>query len=345
VPAGDDPPPSRLTARALGELGLIAGIRRRWGAAGPGVALGIGDDAAVVAPAGQSVLLTTDTLVEDVHFRRATTGFADLGAKALAVNVSDIAAMGGEPRWALLALVLPGDTAAADVEAFLDGVGEEARRDGVAVVGGDTCASPDRIVVTVTLVGTVLGAPLTRAGARPGDAILVTGTLGASAAGLATLDAPDLPAPPDAVAAVRRAHWRPTPRGAEGRAIRAAGVATAMIDLSDGLAKDLGHVAAESGVGATVELGALPVDRATTAVARAAGADPLIWAVGGGEDYELLFTAPAPEADRLAARVTAATGTPVTRIGRIEPAGAGVRYRDAAGRPRTLPPGFQHFVS
>jgi thiamine-monophosphate kinase len=305
--------------------------------------VGIGDDAAAIAWDGRTLLLTTDTLLEDVHFRRATATLRDVGAKALAVNVSDIAAMGGEPRYALLALALPPSVTVAEVDELYDGLEEVAARHGVVLVGGDTCAAPGGIVLSVTLVGAVEGAPLRRSGARPGDAILVTGSLGASAAGLAALERGGDGLPPEPRTAVLQAHRRPMARVAEGRLIHASGAATAMIDLSDGLATDLGHVAAESGVGARVDVDAVPVSDAARTVARALGADPVAWAVSGGEDYELLFTAPAARAPELARTVADRTGTPVHVIGAVRPAGEGVQFVDGTGRPVAVRPGFDHF--
>ena len=268
--AGEDPDPgpSRTTLAELGERGLIARLRRRLPPPGPDILVGIGDDAAAVAWGGETLLLTTDTLLEGVHFRRSTATLRDIGAKAIAVNVSDIAAMGGEPRLALLALALPPDLAVADVDELYAGLLDMAQQHGVTLVGGDTCAAPGGVVLSVTLVGRVTGAPLRRSGARPGDAILVTGTLGASAAGLAVLERGPGGLPPAVVEAVVRPHRVPTPRVAESRLIRASGGATAMIDLSDGLVTDLGHIATESRVGARIDVDALPVSEATRAVAR-----------------------------------------------------------------------------
>jgi thiamine-monophosphate kinase len=305
--------------------------------------VGVGDDAAAVSWGGETLLLTTDTLLEGIHFRRSTTTLREIGAKAMAVNVSDIAAMGGEPRYALLALALPPSLAVAEIDELYAGVLDMARQHGVAVVGGDTCAAPGGVVLSVTLVGRVTGAPLRRSGARPGDALLVTGTLGASAAGLAMLERGPGSLPPAVVEAVVRSHRVPTPRVAESRLIRASGWATAMIDLSDGLATDLGHIAAESQVGARVDLGAIPVSESTRAVARALGVDPLDWALSGGEDYELLFTATSDHAADLARLVTERLGTPVQRIGEVRPSGEGVRFLDQGGRPHAVQPGFDHF--
>ena len=344
--AGEDPDPpgaSTATLAELGERGLIARLRRRLPPPGPEVLVGIGDDAAAVTWGAETLLLTTDTLLEGVHFRRSTATLRDIGAKAIAVNVSDIAAMGGEPRYALLALALPPSLAVAELDELYEGVNDMARQHGVTVVGGDTCAAPGGVVLSVTLVGRVDGAPLRRSGARPGDAILVSGTLGASAAGLAVLERGPGALPPAVVEAVVRPHRVPTPRVAESRLIRASGWATAMIDLSDGLVTDLGHIAGESRVGARIDVDALPVSEATRAVARALGADPLHWALSGCEDYELLFTAEADRAADLARAVTDRTGTPVHRIGEVRPPGEGVRFLDRGGRPHAVEPGFDHF--
>jgi len=342
---GSDPPVAgTVTLAELGERGLIARLRRRPGPARPEVLVPLGDDAAAIDWDGRVLLATTDTLIEDVHFRRTTVTLRDVGAKAMAVNVSDIAAMGGEPRYALLALALPPTLTVADVDALYDGLEDVGGRYGVTVVGGDTCAAPGGIVLTVTLLGAVDGAPLRRSGARPGDLVLVTGTLGASAAGLEVLEHGRAGVPAEAAETVVRAHRLPVPRVAEGRLVHELGGATAMIDVSDGLATDLGHIARESGVGAVVRLGAVPVDAATRAVAAARGADPTRWALSGGEDYELLFTVVPGRAAGIAAAVTARTGTSVHVIGEITSPGAGVRFVDAAGTALPVEPGFEHFV-
>jgi thiamine-monophosphate kinase len=345
VTAGEDPDPAgaRPTLAELGERGLIARLRRRLPAPGPDVLVGIGDDAAAIRWGEGTLLLTTDTLLEGIHFRRSTATFRDIGAKAIAVNVSDIAAMGGEPRYALLALALPPTLGVTDVDELYAGIQDMARQHGVTVVGGDTCAAPDGVVLSVTLVGRVVGPPLRRNGARVGDAVMVTGSLGASAAGLALLERGPGTLAPAIVEAVVRPHRVPTPRVAESGLIRASGWATAMIDLSDGLATDLGHIATESGVGARIDVDALPVNEATRAAAHALAVDPLGWALSGGEDYELLFTAAPERAADLARDVTAHTGTPINRIGEIRPPADGVRFVDRSGRPRSVAPGFDHF--
>jgi thiamine-monophosphate kinase len=333
-----------MTLGELGERGLVDRIRGRLGPLAAGVRLGVGDDAAVIAWPGGDLLLTVDTVLEDVHFRRSTSSFRDVGAKAMAVNLSDVAAMGGTPCAALVALAMPPSCAVSDIDELYTGLLDLATPHGVALVGGDTCASPGGLVLTITLAGRVEGLPLTRSGARPGDLVLVTGSLGAATAGFHCLEHGPGAVPDEALATVRRAHHRPTPRVQEGRAIRTAGGATAMIDLSDGLATDLGHIARESRAGAVIDLDALPIAEATRTVARAAGADPRVWAVSGGEDYELCFTAPPEVARALAARVSRETGTAVSVVGQMLSAAEGLTFVDRAGRPVAVRPGFDHFA-
>jgi thiamine-monophosphate kinase len=334
--------PERATEKRLIE------IIRRAAARGPGVRVGIGDDCAVLEPsAGRPLLATTDLLIEDVHFRRRWAEPADLGWKSLAVNLSDIAAMGGRPRWALVALACPEDTSVEEAEAFFEGALGLASEHEVAVVGGDTTASPRGWIVNVTLLGEATRAPVLRSTARPGDVIAVTGSLGRSAAGLALLELGATPVgvSADTLADLTAAHLRPRPRVGEGRWLAAAGGVTAMIDLSDGLATDLGHIAEESGVGARVGLERVPVHAGMRAVASTLGREALAWATGGGEDYELLLTCEPGAFPRLADGLLAATGTRLTAVGEVARAGDGVRYTDAAGREVAVGPGFEHFVT
>ncbi len=320
------------------EFRLIDRIRERTAQPRDDVRLGIGDDAALLAvPAGMELAVAVDTMVEGVHFLPGQAAF-DLGWKSLAVNLSDLAAMGAEPAWALLALTLPTAQSAqarADfVDGFADGFAALAREHRVALVGGDTTGGP--LAMSVTVHGFVPpGRALTRAGARPGDAVLVTGTLGDAVAALHLLrtetasgsDAPLL----------ARMH-RPTPRVAAGLALR--GRAHACQDISDGLVADLGHICAASGVAAEIDADALP--RSPALVARFGAAAARDFALDCGDDYELVFTA--PEAD-VAGIVDALArlGCGATRIGRIV-AGEGVRVRDADGH--WLEPahrGWDHF--
>lgn len=341
----------------LGERELLLRIRRAVGSGAPGVSVGIGDDCAVLSlPHGARLLATTDLLLEDIHFRRRFAAPADIGWKALAVNLSDIAAMGGVPRFALVALACPAGTEVDEIDAFYGGMRLAAAPHGVVIVGGDTSASPDGWLVNVTLLGELEGAPRLRSGARPGDLIAVTGTLGESAAGLALLEATTggdvhAKAAPAALGRVEpalrdkvsRTHLRPTPRVAEGRWLGANAAVTAMIDLSDGLATDLGHLVSESRVGARVNLHRLPISEAVSRVAAALGRDPIELAVTGGEDYELLLTVDPSAFPALAAGLEAATGTPLVSIGEVIEAAAGVTFLNSRGEAVPVGSGFQHF--
>ncbi|HZP38508.1 MAG TPA: thiamine-phosphate kinase [Methylomirabilota bacterium] len=344
-------PPERVGLGRLGERGLIRRIRRSEAATGraDGLEVGIGDDTAVMTvPPGHRLLATTDLLIENVHFRTRSAAPADIGWKALAVNLSDIAAMGGIPRWALVALAVPASTEPEAIDAFYAGMAAAGAPHGVTVVGGDTSASPSGWMVNVTLLGVHPGAPRLRSHARPGDAVAVTGRLGGSGAGLHALEigadqARAAGLAPGPLAEIIASHLRPQARVAEGRWLGEAVGVHAMMDCSDGLATDLEHICRESGVGARVRLDDVPIAVAARAAGEALGVDPRDWAVGGGEDYELLLTCEPDAATRLADGLGAATGTALTVIGRIEgPAGA-VVFVDAAGQPVTVRSGYQHF--
>ena len=329
-----------------GEEALVRSIRALTGGGGNGgVRVGIGDDCAVLETRpGTSLLATTDLLLEDVHFRRRWAEPADIGWKSLAVNLSDIAAMGGRPRWALVALACPDDTPAAEIEAFYEGALLLARSHAVAIVGGDTSASPGGWMINVALLGEAV-APRLRSTARPGDVIAVTGTLGRSAAGLAVLERETAPAGVDAarLAEVTGAHLRPQPRVREGEWLAAAGGVTAMMDLSDGLGLDLPRLLDESGVGAGVDVDRLPIDAAARAVAAALGVDPAAWATGGGEDYELLLTCAPAALERLQQGLTDNCGTRLTPIGEIT-AAPGLRW-SSRGLEVAVARGYEHFAS
>ena len=330
----------------IGEDDLVRRIRDAAAIDRDGVVVGIGDDCAVLDVTPTTRLLAkTDLLIEDVHFRRRYAEAADIGWKALAVNLSDIASMGGRSRWALVALACPETTTADEIDALYEGLLALAREHGVAVVGGDTSSSPHGWFVNVSLLGEATR-PILRSTARPGDVVAVTGTLGRSAAGLAILSSERAPAglDPDTLAEMTAAHLRPRPRVAEGQWLGTAPGVTAMMDLSDGIAIDLRRLCGASHVGATVRLEALPIAAGTHRVAAAAGGDARAWATSGGEDYELLVVA-APDAfEDIAAGLTKATGTPLTRVGAIE-RGSAVRFIDSEGRDVHVASGFEHFVS
>jgi thiamine-monophosphate kinase len=333
-----------MRVQRLGERGLIRRIRHTIRSEGPGIRAGIGDDAAVLQPtAGAWLLATTDLVMEDVHFRRRSAGPTDMGWKAMAVNLSDIAAMGGAPRFALVALACPQETEVEDVDLFYEGLTAAAAPHGVTVVGGDTASSPAGWIINVTLLGEMTGPPRLRSDARPGDRIAVVGTLGRAAAGLAALEeGRRLDLPEDVLADVARAHLRPVARVSEGKWLGAASGVHALIDLSDGLATDLAHIVAESGVAARVELARLPVAPSARAVAEALRLDPLELATSGGEDYELLFTADPAVVEALATGLRSATGAAVTVIGEILAGSPGVSFVDAAGQAVDVGPGFEH---
>jgi thiamine-monophosphate kinase len=334
-----------MKAEEIGERGLIQRVRRRVGPPAPGVSVGIGDDAAVLTAARGSLVVTTDLVIESVHFRRRYATPEDIGWKAMAVNLSDIAAMGGTPRFALVALACAPETPVEEIDALYAGMNAAAEPHGVQIVGGDTSASPDGWIVNVTLLGEIDRSPRLRSAAQVGDLIAVTGFLGSSAAGLKTFESPLLPPSlaSEDLTEVRRVHLRPTPRVAEGLWLGGADGVHSMIDCSDGVATDLGHIASESGVGFKVWLPRLPVAQAAQRVAGALGLDPMKLAATGGEDYELLVTLSPEKFESLSRDFLAATGTPLTAIGEIVPAAEGLQFLDALERPVSLGKGFDHF--
>ena len=311
------------------EFDLIARIRARVATRGD-VVLGIGDDAALLqVPPDRQLAVSMDTLNAGVHFPEDTPPSA-IGWKALAVNLSDLAAMGAQPAWCTLSLSLP-QADPAWIDAFLDGFLSLAGQHDVALVGGDTTRGP--LSIAVTAMGLVEpGRALRRDGARVGDEVWVTGTLGDAAGGLALLDR-------EAVPALRARLDRPTPRVAAGRAL--AGIATACVDVSDGLLADLGHVCARSHVAARIDVDALPASAALMEVI--GEADRIALQASGGDDYELCFTAPADAGADIGA-VSAQLGLRITRIGRIV-AGEGVHPVDAKSQPWSSPRrGYDHFA-
>jgi thiamine-monophosphate kinase len=299
------------------------------------IALAVGDDCALLEPApGEQWAVSTDTLVESVHFLPSVDPAA-LGHKALAVNLSDLAACGAEPRCFFLALALP-KVDEAWLAAFSGGMFALADAHGCVLAGGDTTRSPQGVVITVTVMGSVpRGQALLRSGARPGDDLWVSGTLGDAAFGLA-LRQGGTPVPDDLREAVARLE-RPQPQVGLGRALR--GVATAAIDISDGLLGDLGHIMERSAVGARVEWDRIP---RSGALRRQAEADQRRFALAGGDDYELIFTAPAGRRGDVG-RVAAGAGAAVTRIGEVTSTGR-LELVDADGRAMdTAARAFDHF--
>jgi thiamine-monophosphate kinase len=329
-----------------GERGLIERIRRRVPPTPHALVVGIGDDAAVAAPdRGAFQVLTTDALVEGVHFDRRFSSAFDIGYKALAVNISDVASMGGAPRFALLSLMLPPETLVADVDALLDGLLELAAATGVTLAGGNITRSPGPLVVDVTVIGSVKPRKiLTRGGARVGDALYVTGQLGAAAAGLGWLRANEQalvrPEDPSLAECVAR-HCRPEPRARIGALLGRNRAASACMDLSDGLADALTQISCASGTGAAIDTGSLPLHPGARAWFMSSGSDPVEACVAGGDDYELLFAVPRRARGRLRAVIREAQGVPVTRIGEVTADRSVALLRD--GRIDAPPSGFIHF--
>jgi thiamine-monophosphate kinase len=328
----------------MGEFALIELLRQTLtpSAAAAGqdrLILGIGDDAAAWRGDASIQMATVDCLVQDVHFTTADATWPEIGEKAIAVNLSDIAAMGGLPQYALVALTLPGDMAAEDVVALYRGMLRQTERFGVTIIGGNISRAP-LVSITVTVIGHS-GSPerpiLTRSAASIGDAIAVTGYPGTAAAGLAILkEKPRLP--PETSDLLRRAFLTPSPRITEGRLLVNLGVRTA-IDISDGLLADLGHICQASRVGACLHLSHLPIHEEIIA---AFGPRALDFALWGGEDYELLFTGP----PSLLARARKESDYPITIIGEVTGAAAGeIILLDEKGHvvtPRQK--GWDHFA-
>ena len=303
------------------EVELVRAIRKVLSGEGPGVVLGVGDDAAIVEPTRHQGVLTTDMLVEGVHFQLDATAPHDLGHKAVTVNVSDIAAMGASPRYGLASVALTSAIESAWVMELYGGMREAADEYGLALVGGDTTKS-EYAVIAVTVVGEVAeGSAVTRSGAGAGDAIVVTGRLGGSAAGLLIARAAEEQQKDLLSTEWGRAlvafHERPVARVGEGQVLAAAG-ATAMLDVSDGLSLDLARLCEESGVGARVRVGDVPLAEGLDELGRTMqAADPVSLGLHGGEDYELLATIAPSAIEAVTRRLGERYGTSLTPIGEV----------------------------
>ncbi len=320
---------------AADEFSLIAQYFSACGAASGDTLLGVGDDCALLqAPPGEVLAVTTDTLLAGVHFPHHSPA-RQIAQRALAVNLSDIAAMGATPRWFQLALTLP-DVDQDWLAEFSAGLHAMACEFNCALVGGDTTRGP--LTISITLMGTVpSGQAMKRSGAQPGDSVFVSGTLGDGAAGLAVVEGPLCLSTAD-TAFLEQRFWQPQARVAEGLMIRK--FASAAIDISDGLVADLGHIVKASQVGAVVEADKLPL---SSALRRAVDSERgLSWALSGGDDYELCFTVPASGLEQCQRLIDEGllTATPIGQI--IE--GQGVRCVDGQGSPLNVPhSGYQHF--
>ena len=318
---------------SLGEFGLIAQIRERFRT--PDGVTGIGDDCAVLPQQfGRNTLVSTDMLIEGTHFLRRDITPYDLGWKSAAVNISDIAAMGGHPTATFLSLALPATVTTSWIDEFLRGYAELSERFGVALLGGDTTASPDRICINVAVLGECpVGRALLRSGALKDDLVCVTGSLGDSAAGLkAILDGVKRDAD---VQRLIEKHYRPVPRVPEGEELRLNLGVHAMMDISDGIGSDLQHILDASEMNAEIDVTALPLSLALKRVCASQGWDPVALAVSGGEDYELLFTC--------SRQAEALLSVPHFVIGRITDRARGDARITWRGAYRHIAPGFDHF--
>lgn len=323
-----------------GELRFLEWVRRRFQAPeGSGISLSIGDDAAHLRLRGsKNLLVTTDALIEDVHFRHAWISPRDLGFKAMVSNLSDLAAMGAKPDAAFLSIGVPPETPLAQLKAFFLGIRSAGTRWDCPLAGGDLVRAPQW---SINL--TLLGSPafkervVTRAAAQPGQTVYVTGWPGESAGGLDALQHGAAPK------RLLDRHRKPLPRLAEARVLARVCKNLALIDISDGVASEAAHIARESGVRVRIDAPSLPVSKALRTYARAHAVDPLPWVLYGGEDYELLFVTDTPPERIRKAFASAGIKTPVTAIGATQK-GRGLRLLDARGQSMKLPKTrFQHF--
>ena len=343
-PHGTGPASRGVLLRDVGESGLIELLRRKHGGVARPGELPIGDDAAVVRVPGGRAVLSTDLLIEGTHFSLGYFRPEEVGGRALSANLSDLAAMGADPVCYLVALAAPPATPVATIDAIYRGMAAAARPSGIRLVGGDTCRG-ERLTLCLTVVGAVgPGKPVSRAGARPGDLLYVTGSPGWSRLGLELLRG----GRPSRTSGWRReamrAHLAPTARWREGRAAARTGAVAAMIDVSDGILTDLSHLLESGGLGAVLAEESFPVSRSFRAASAALGVDPLDAFLGGGEDYELLMAVrPARRASFLRAARSFPSGA--TLVGAVTKA-AGIRVRRADGswlEGAGLPSGFVHF--
>ncbi|HJT67004.1 MAG TPA: thiamine-phosphate kinase [Pyrinomonadaceae bacterium] len=328
---------------ARSEFEFIDSLRRRFGAA-------IGDDAALFqSTANKETVITADLLIEDIDFRRTTAPPTLLGHKALAVSLSDLAAMGARPRWSLIAIGVPEDVWETDfVNQFYEGLTSLANRYDVKLIGGDTSRTPDKIVIDSIAIGECnVGQAVKRAGAQPGDQIFLTGSLGGAAAGLRLIErgahlAEQNLADDDSqkIDHVLLRQLRPEPRVGWGMVLGEERLATALIDISDGLSSDLNHLCRESGVGALIESSFLPIDHQVVELCGRRALDPLQLALHGGEDFELLFTVRAGDVARLPRRVD---GTGITRIGEVRIQAESVKISEGSRIWELNPGGWKHF--
>ena len=337
----DNHPVNSSSLSDLGEFGLIERIRRQAEQVSPGasVVLGIGDDCAATSlPPGHLLVTSKDLLIEDVHFCRSWTDMYSLGRKSAAVNLSDIAAMGAKACHLFLAVGLPTNMLPADIDDFTRGFLAETAAAGATLCGGDTCRSKGALIISVTVQGSIVAEQLvTRSGAQEGDLIYVSGTIGDSALALAQLQAGHQPH-----SFLAQRHHQPTPRLELGQQLAAAKLAHAMIDISDGLYSDLGHILIQSHCGAVIDQRNIPLSPTVQNHLDSAPADREL-VCRGGEDYELLFTVGAKRQGEIE-QLSRQLGLALTHVGRITTADSGLQHIDTAGNLQAIMArGFNHF--
>lgn len=329
-----------MLIRDIGEFDLIKRMSSQLAPTGRPVVVGIGDDcAALPSPAERLQLVTTDMLVEDVHFRLDFATPFQIGWRSLAVNVSDIAASGGEPTYAFISIGLPRDTEVEFIDELYSGMQKASDEYSVDIVGGDTVSAP-QIVINIALLGEVEEENLVlRSGAKVGDSLVVTGDLGGSDAGLSTLMN-------DLNIDDAKKHLMPIPRTQEGRLLAQSGYVGSMIDISDGLSSEVHHICEESGVGAEVYMSDIPLSRNVRKVAEYTHKNPYDFALYGGEDFELLFTCQPDKVSLLEENILKSCGTQITVVGQILDISHSVTIRDTSNK--TIPlmaRGYNHFRS
>src|ERR1051325_4863967 len=343
-----DDSPAAPSSSTKSEFDFIAALKQRVAASGlksESLIAALGDDAAVFrSSAGKETVISADLLVEDIDFRRTTTPPFLLGHKALAVSLSDIAAMGARPLWSLISIGVPEDVWQTEfVNHFYDGLLELANHYGVQLIGGDTSRTNESIVIDSVVVGEcATGKAVMRSGATPGDQIFVTGSLGAAAAGLRLIERGAHLADEDSqkLDHVLIRQLRPEPRVGWGIVLGEERLATSMIDLSDGLSSDLNHLCEASGVGALIDSSLLPIHNRVVELCGRRALDPLQLALHGGEDFELLFTIKPADIARLPRRVD---GIEIKRIGTLRSASEGVKISEGARTWELKPGGWKHF--
>ena len=333
-----------MQVKDLGEFELIARLTPKRSSQSGWVIHGVGDDTAVLRASSELILITTDTFVEGVHFTREFVPFRDLGWRLLAANLSDIAAMGGLPTSAVINLTIPNDTEVKSIDELYSGLMELAQHFDTEIVGGDTTVSPDRIVLSMTVLGQVEKDKIKlRSGAKVGDAVFVTGNPGSAHAGLQVLKSPNFARVRNFSGSVEK-HRRPIPRIREARFLAEHFSIHSLIDISDGLASEAGHLCRQSRVGMELEEKAIPIHPEVAAVAELKKETPLHFALSGGEDFELLFTAAADRTNALTQQFSQKFGFECTRIGRVLEEKEGLLLKNANGsRTRLTQTGYEHF--